>query len=240
MTFDSCQGDEKDIIYYSMVEKPDEDILRHIFPIDSNGVGEDDGKLKAQRLNVGFSRARESVRFVLSKNPENIRGAVGKALQWYKKALEKPDDFEVVKKTDPKSHGKESELYNLIKQTLFYKENESRIEIKPQFPIGKYIKQQDRYAQMPDYVSDFLFIYNGEEQTKMIILEYDGYENHFEDSEFINKFNYDRFYVEGDVERRKAIESYGYPFIRMNKFLLRDDPISFLNEQLEVHCKKKL
>jgi hypothetical protein len=240
MTFDSCQGDEKDIIYYSMVERPDEDILRHIFPIDSKGVGEVDGKLKAQRLNVGFSRARESIRFVLSKKPENIRGAVGKAFLWYQTALEKPDDFEVIKKTDPKSHGKESELYNLVKQTPFYKENESQIEIIPQFGIGKYIKQLDIFAKIPDYVSDFLFIYNGEEQTRMIILEYDGYENHFEDSEFINKFNYDRFYVEGDVERRKAIESYGYPFIRMNKFLLRDDPISFLNEQLEVHCKKKV
>jgi hypothetical protein len=240
MTFDSCQGDEKDIIYYSMVEKPDEDILRHIFPIDPNGVGDDDGKLKSQRLNVGFSRAKESIRFVLSKKPKDIRGAVGKALLWYETSLGKPDDFEVIKKMDPKSHGKEAELYNLVKQTPFYKENEAQIEIIPQFEIGKYIKQLDIFAQIPDYRNDFLFIYNGEERTRMIILEYDGYENHFEDSEFINKFNYDRFYVEGDVERRKAIESYGYPFIRMNKFLLRDDPITFLNEQIEIHCKKKL
>ena len=240
MTFDSCQGDEKDIIYYSMVEKPDEDILRHIFPIDPNGVGDDDGKLKSQRLNVGFSRAKESIRFVLSKKPKDIHGAVGEALRWYDKALKKPDDFGVIKKTDPKSHGKEAELYNLIKQTPFYNEHESQIEIIPQFPIGQYIKQLDRFAQVPNYVSDFLFIYHDEDRTRMVILEYDGYENHFEDSEFINKFNYDRFYVEGDVERRKAIESYGYPFIRTNKFLLRDDPISFLNEQLEIHCKKKL
>jgi len=240
MTFDSCQGDEKDIIYYSMVEKPNEDILRHIFPVDPKGIGEVDGKLKAQRLNVGFSRAKESIRFVLSKKPEDFRGAIREALRWYDKALKKPDDFEVIKKTDPKSHGKEAELYNLVKQTPFYKENESRIEIIPQFEIGKYIKQLDVFAQIPDYRNDFLFIYNGEERTRMIILEYDGYENHFEDSEFINKFNYDRFYVEGDVERRKTIESYGFPFIRMNKFLLRDDPITFLNEQLEGHCKKKV
>ena len=240
MTFDSCQGDEKDIIYYSMVEKPDEDILRYIFPLDPNGVGDEDGKLKAQRLNVGFSRAKESVRFVLSKEPGDIHGAVGKALQWYDRALKKPDrDHEITKKMDRNSP-MEPVLYNLIKQTPFYKENESQIEIIPQFEIGKYIKQLDVYAQIPDYRNDFLFIYNGEERTRMIILEYDGYENHFEDSEFINKFNYDRFYVEGDVERRKTIESYGFPFIRFNKFLLRDDPITFLNEQLEVHCKKKI
>ena len=34
MTFDSCQGEERDIIYYSMVATPTHDKLNYIFPVD--------------------------------------------------------------------------------------------------------------------------------------------------------------------------------------------------------------
>lgn len=241
MTFDSCQGDEKDIIYYSIVEKPNEDILKYIFPIKlSNLDEEEDGNLKAQRLNVGFSRAKESIRFVMSKIPEDIRGEVGKALQFYKRHLEIPDDIELFNQMDPNSL-MEPVLYNLIKQTPFYMENKNSIEIIPQFDIGKYIKQLNPLAQIPAYRNDFLLIYRNDfGKTSMVILEYDGFEHHFQDTGFVNITNFDRFYIEEDLERRKAIESYGYPFIRMNKFLLRGDPVTYLNDSLERHCKKKL
>jgi len=241
MTFDSCQGDEKDIVYHSMVEKPNEDILKYIFPIKLTNLDEEeDGNLKAQRLNVGFSRAKESIRFVMSKNPEDVRGEAGKALQFYKRNLEKPDDIEIFKMMDPKSK-MEPVLFNLVTQTPFYMANKDRIEIITQFDIGKYIKQLNPLAQIPQYRSDFLFIYRDDSgKTHMVILEYDGFEYHFKDTGFINETNFDRFYIEEDIERRKTIESYGYPFIRLNKFLLRDDPIAFLNENLERHCKKKL
>lgn len=155
MTFDSCQGDEKDIIYYSMVEKSNEDILKYIFPIKLTNLDEEeDGNLKAQRLNVGFSRAKESIRFVLSKNPEDIRGEAGKALQFYKRHHEKPDDIDIFNKMDLKSK-MEPVLYNLVIQTPFYIENKDRIEIIPQFDIGRYIKQLNPLAHIPDYRSDF-------------------------------------------------------------------------------------
>ena len=196
---------------------------------------EEDGNLKAQRLNVGFSRAKESIRFVMSKNSEDIRGEVGKALQFYKRNHDKPD------KPIISESPMEQFLYNLIKQTKFYKENEDRIEIISQFDIGRYIKQLNPLAQIPDYRSDFLLIYRDDfDKANMVIFEYDGFEHHFKDTGFVNETNFDRFYIEDDIERRKTIESYGYPFIRLNKFLLRDEPISFLNDGLERYCKKKL
>ncbi len=73
----------------------------------------------------------------------------------------------------------------------------------------------------------------------MVILEYDGFEHHFKDTGSVNEMNFDRLYIEDDVERRKTIESYGYPFIRVNKFILRNDPVDFLNQKLEECCKKK-
>lgn len=74
----------------------------------------------------------------------------------------------------------------------------------------------------------------------MSLIKYDGYEYHFKDTGFVNELNFDQFYVEEDIERQKTIESYGYSFIRLNKFLLKDDPISYINKHLENHCKKKL
>ncbi len=241
MTFDSCQGDEKDIIYYSMVEKPNEDILKYIFPVRLAHLDEEeDGNLKAQRLNVGFSRARESVRFVVSKPIAEIKGEVGKALQSYSRHLEAQDTYEIGKRTDPHS-AMEKLMLSLITQTEFYKTNVDRIEIVPQFDIGKYIKQLDRTAQIPNYRSDFLLIYRPESgKSQMVILEYDGFEFHFKDNSTVDETNFDKFYIEEDVERRKTIESYGYPTIRLNKFLLKDGPIEFLNSKLEECCKKKL
>jgi len=241
MTFDSCQGDEKDIIYYSMVERPNEDILKYIFPIKlSNLEDEEEGSLKAQRLNVGLSRARESIRFVVSKKPEDIRGEIGKAMQFFRRNLDKPDEQTMKERMDSKSE-MEPILFQYIKQTPFYMENEERCEIVPQFNIGKYIRQLNPMAEIPNYRTDFLFIYEGGgSKTNMAILEYDGFEYHFKDTGFVNEANFDRFYVEEDVERRKTIESYGYEFIRLNKFVLRDDPIKFLNTELERIFKKKL
>ncbi|MEQ8235290.1 MAG: ATP-binding protein [Syntrophomonadaceae bacterium] len=233
MTFDSCQGDEKDIIYYSMVEKEDENLLNYIFPVDLKNIDlEGDGTLKSQRLNVGLSRAKESIRFVISKDVTKFNGSIGKALNFFNSQLISPDDVGIYKKMDTKSP-MEPMLYNALIQTQFYKQNKSCTEIIPQFNLGKYIKQLDPMAVIPNYRTDFLVIYNdGSGKAQTVILEYDGFEYHFKDVGFVDETNFDRFYVEQDVERRKAIESYGYSFIRCNKFIMRGDPVEFLNEQL--------
>ena len=241
MTFDSCQGDERDIIYYSMVEKEHENILRFIFPVKFERIGdEEDGNLKAQRLNVGFSRAKESIRFVLSKDPESIGGEIGKALQFYNGQLKKPDHADVLKNTDPASP-MEAVIYGYITRTPFYEMNEGRIEIMPQFDIGSYIKQLNPYARIPDYRCDFLMLYHeASGRTKMIIIEYDGIEYHFKDNDRVDAGNFERFYIEEDVERRRTIESYGYDFIRLNKFVLGNDPVGNINERFETLFKNKI
>lgn len=84
MTFDTCQGEERDIIYYSMVASPHSDKLWGVFIKDLSNVDiEEDGQIKAQRLNVGFSRAKECAHFVLSKPLEDFNGSAGEALRHY-------------------------------------------------------------------------------------------------------------------------------------------------------------
>jgi hypothetical protein len=61
MTFDTCQGEERDVILYSMVDRdPTHDALNYIFPVNLTSAEERAADaLKYLRLNVGFPRAKE-------------------------------------------------------------------------------------------------------------------------------------------------------------------------------------
>ncbi len=84
MTFDTCQGEERDVVFYSMVATEENDHLWGVFIKDLNDVDlEEEGRIKAQRLNVGLSRAKECMHFVLSKPIEKFTGSIGDALRHY-------------------------------------------------------------------------------------------------------------------------------------------------------------
>src|SRR5207245_2834137 len=40
MTFDTCQGEEREIIFYSMVATPTQDLLNYIFPVTLSNTEE--------------------------------------------------------------------------------------------------------------------------------------------------------------------------------------------------------
>ena len=83
-------------------------------------------------------------------------------------------------------------------------------------------------------------IFRDEGKNKIILIEYDGFEYHFQHGEDrVNELNYDRYYVEQDVERQRILESYGYDFLRVNKFVLRENPIEELDARLRILLKKK-
>ena len=106
-----------------------------------------------QRLNVGFSRAKEAIHLVLSKPIEQYRGSVSRVLQHYAALLAagepEPDQ------TDPASP-MEAKVLDWIVKTQFYQANREQIELVPQFPVGDYLKQLDPYYQHPAYRTDFL------------------------------------------------------------------------------------
>jgi superfamily I DNA and/or RNA helicase len=104
MTFDTCQGEERDIVFYSMVATKESDRLWGVFISDlSKQDLEEEGQIKAQRLNVGFSRARECMHFVLSKPLDDYNGSVGEALRHYFNTLEEGRKEKSVAEVDPNS-----------------------------------------------------------------------------------------------------------------------------------------
>lgn len=242
MTFDTCQGEERDIVFYSMVATEFEDKLWGVFIKDLKDVNiEEDGSLKAQRLNVGLSRAKECMHFVLSKPIEKYNGSIGEALRHYFFILNEAKKEKDVSEVD-KSSMMEPKVLNWFYQTNFWKNEKDNIEFKPQFELGKYLKQLEPTYTHPAYKVDFLLVYRDKSgKEHKIIIEYDGFEEHFMDPENTNEFNYPDYYSKSDIYRQKVLESYRYKFLRINRFNVGKDPISALNERIEdlIHPKIK-
>ncbi len=233
MTFDTCQGEERDIIFYSMVATEEDDHLWGVFIKDLSNVDiEEDGKIKAQRLNVGLSRAKECMHFVLSKPIEKYNGSIGDALRHYFFMLTEARKERSVNETDEKSK-MEPKVMDWFYKTDFWKKHKDDIEFIPQFELGKYLKQLEKTYNHPNYIVDFLLVYKDEgHREHKIIIEYDGFREHFTNIGEINEFNYEDYHTEAHVYREKVLESYGYKFLRINKFNVGDDPVATLNKRI--------
>ena len=234
MTFDTCQGEERDIIFYSMVANTATDRLWGIFIKNLASIDvEEDGKIKAQRLNVGFSRAKEKIHFVISKPLEMFDGAIRDALYHYQFQIESSQKEYSANDTDSRS-AMEATVLHLFYQTEFWqKANKENIEFIPQFELGTYLKQLDSNYIHPAYVVDFLLVYK-DEKTKehKIIIEYDGFKEHFKGLNEVNEFNFEDYYTEDHVYRQKILEGYGYQFLRINKFNIGTNPVEEFNRRL--------
>ena len=242
MTFDTCQGEERDYIYYSMVATMDHDRLWGVFIKNLESVDlEEGGMIKAQRLNVGFSRAKECMHFVLSKPISSLSSnSLKEALFHYQNVLKKSEELPGPDDTDPKSP-MEKRVLQWLQQTEFYKKYSNYLQIRTQFPLSKYLKQLDKYYDHPNYTVDFLLTMEAKEGAYTnIIIEYDGFEHHFTNHSDIDISNYEQFYKSDHVEREKILESYGYNFIRLNRFNTRSNPIGYLDSQILKNVKKKV
>lgn len=233
MTFDTCQGEERDIVIYSMVASPADDKLSYIFIKNLKDIDfDEESKIKAQRLNVGFSRAKEKMIFVLSKPVAEFEGGIGEALRHYEKTLHHARSLPSGDDVDPSSP-MEKKVLQWIQDTSFFKEHSASIELKAQFPIGEYLKQLDPRYRHPKYVCDFLLTYIDEStRSHKIILEYDGFKEHFTSLKDVSEFNYASYYKDEDVFRERVLEGYGYKFLRINRFNVGSNPIDVLDGRL--------
>ena len=235
MTFDSCQGEERDIIFYSFVDhpvidSPDKDISKTVLGTKFEPEIQDpEENLRLQRLNVGMSRAKEKIVFVISKPIKDFKGNAQKILNHYWNEIENANKTPEISELDSPM---EIKLLNWIKESSFYKENAEKLEIQAQFKAGEYLKALDPTYSHPNYRTDFLMIYRDGDDVKNLILEYDGFVEHFVDRENVNEFNYSHYYSEADIEREKILEGYGFPFMRFNKFNLSKDPVSDISKRL--------
>jgi very-short-patch-repair endonuclease len=143
---------------------------------------------------------------------------LGDALRHYESALNSAQDLYVA---DEHVFGSpaEKELYGLILQTPFFQENRDKLRLIAQFEIGKYIREE-YHRNIPKYRVDFLLTMSDGGKEKSLIIEYDGVEFHTRNPDIVTRHNFDQEYLEYDAERQLELESYGYSFLRINKFSL--------------------
>ena len=231
-TFDTIQGEERQIVFYSMVDSKSKSKLNTIFPTDLTNKDLDENPDKrAQRLNVGFSRVQEVMHIITSKPLDKIDGEIGNALRFINNLTAK-DKLPTSKDVDPNSP-MEKKVIEWFRKTSFYMENKKNLEMRAQFPIGETLKQLDPDYGHPKFVVDFLVIFSGQSGNKNVIIEYDGLKDHFDSQELVTDGNFEDFYSTDHYEREKALETYGYNFIRLNKFNTADDPVKFLDKKLK-------
>ena len=214
------QGEERDLIYYSFVQdkKQGNADLKSIYPT-IGGTADTIHSLKMQRLNVGFSRAKDIMVFVHSMDiGEYSDTRLGDALRHYQTVLQSAQDHYI---EDESVFGSEAEkeLYSNILQTAFFERNRNKLRLIAQFEIGKYIREQ-YHRSIPRYRVDFLLTKTNGGKEKSLIIEYDGLEFHTKNPDMVTKHNFDQEYLEYDIERQLELESYGYSFLRINKFSL--------------------
>lgn len=229
MTFDSCQWEERDIIYYSMVATKDDDKLRWVFIKDMWDIdNEEEWKLKAQRLNVWFSRPKETMVFVLSKPINEFNWEIRKTLSHYREERErclKSSEF------SDKIDFENNKILNILNKTAFYQNNSDNVKILSNFQLSEYLQQLDPYYNHPKYKSDFLIVYTNEKwKDTKIFFEYDD----FETAEDLENIKEDQLYLnENDVYMEKVLESYWYKYLRVNDFILWNNPVRSLNSKFE-------
>jgi len=95
---------------------------------------------------------------------------------------------------------------------------------------------------IPKYRVDFLLTLSQGGKEQSLILEYDGLEYHTKNPEIVNEYNFSQEYLEYDIQRQIELESYGYRFLRINKFNLisreeNQTKIDVLNKLLENKFK---
>lgn len=188
-------------------------------------------KLKVQRLNVGFSRAQDRIWIIHSQDIGLYKGALAQALHHYQRVLECKTP--TASQTDPNSP-MEAKVLQWLQQSEFVQGQPDEVEIIPQFPIGNYLKQLDPTYEYPAWRVDFLLVCRTDEGTLHIVIEYDGFEFHFDKDKAraVNVGNHERYLKDSDVERQLTLESYGYRFLRINRFNLGEDPVATLDERL--------
>ena len=66
-----------------------------------------------------------------------------------------------------------------------------------------------------------LINYRWTDNELTLILEYDGVEYHTKTPDIVTKHNFSQEYLDYDISRQIELETYGYRFLRLNKFNLK-------------------
>ena len=128
------RGEERDHIIYSFVESPNNKAkTSYVLGSKFDNDMDPEQNLRLQRLNVGMSRAKEKMTFLISQEITDFSGNGLMILNHYKEQLALAKELPQPSETESPM---EAKLLRWITQTSFYQRHSSEIEIKAQFDVG--------------------------------------------------------------------------------------------------------
>jgi len=184
-SIEGIQGDERDIIIYSLVITDPNEKNRYL-PLTGEG-GDIRAPINAGRVNVAFSRARLQVHVISSLEKDSWPDGI-----WIKKYLEYAEE-----------NGKINFFSQELKPFDSYFEEEVYYFLLNNFPSAKFILQN----QVESCGFKIDFVLTELETNKKVAIECDG-PTHFESEE-------SEIYVQSDIERQAILESAGWTFARI-------------------------
>ncbi len=210
-SIEGIQGDERDIIIYSLVITDPNEKNRYL-PLTGEG-GDIRAPINAGRVNVAFSRARSQVHIVSSLEKDSWPDGI-----WIKKYLE---------------YAEENGKINFFSQELnpfdSFFEEEVYYFLLNNFPPEKYLLQN----QVESCGFKIDFVLTEIETNKKVAIECDG-PTHFESEE-------SEIYVQSDIERQAILESAGWTFARIPYSLWAGkERESFITELNQLFGKGKI
>ena len=233
MNFDSCQGEERDVVFYSMVASQERDRLSHVFPATIATAADDiEYNLRLQRLNVGFSRAREKIVIVHSKPIEDFRSSVRTVLLHFKSIADKAGEID--RSTAQSRSEQETMVHEWLVQTPTIQAMAEEVQIQFGFAVNTYLESLDPAYKHPAYRVDILLSLSIGDQQRYIVIEYDDFEGAFgRTGKHGSKPPRGTYLSRQDIERERILESFGLKILRINRFVLGADPVSQLDQMLD-------
>ncbi len=221
MTPETAYGVERDYMFYSLVSDPAFDDLWVSLPQHE------------EHLCVSLSRAAEAVHFILSKPIDTFSGQIRDALAHYQSKL--TGGSSRVNNVSDVLMAAESLFPQYFYATDFYKKHKEQTRLVTQFSLRELMKALSPKATHPPYKVDFLAVY----ETHRIIITYDEFKPQFLSLPGSSKEHAGSYLTAQDIYDQKVLESYGYRFLRLNKFNLGAKPVETLDRLLTAATKQR-
>jgi hypothetical protein len=206
-----------------MVANETSDQLQYVYPADN--------PRSKNWLNVAFSRAGNTVHFVLSKPLEEFKGPIGEAMKYFQSVVTAGGGKISTVTTSDILLAAESLLPQYFFATKFYKKHADKVHLMKQFSLGDLVRAIAPKYRHPGYKVDFL-ISLGDER---IIITFDEFKEQFlaTDSKSASVYM-----TPDDIYYQKLLEGYGYKIIRLNAFNLGAKPVDTLDALLTSALRK--
>ncbi|MGB4758959.1 MAG: AAA domain-containing protein [Candidatus Saccharimonadales bacterium] len=230
-TFDTCSDIKRDYVFYSMVVSENHDWLDQVLPPELPALV-NNISLANKRLLAGINSARTSMHFVISKPISSFSGAVKQMLEFYQVKLNTLSTKAKPGNTSDILLPAENDLAAAYHNTSFAEKHEQSAHFIANYQFADYLKAFSKSYQKPAYKVYFLVSLS----DTPIVIEYDDLKEKFLQSDKSGK---DGAYLsEQDVYGQKVMESYGYHFLRLNKYNLGSNASGMLDKHLSHAIRK--